>query len=284
MRNFPIYYEDEDDFQEQPPQKRERSRSVKRVLKMDPMEKWTKKEEEKPTKAPARSQSAHMPSPRPQFQAALVFEHNRQYNRHNYIWYGDTTNAPNWTKSPASANQIGNLTINFIPAIHKSRNIQHAQFRQIPLDGANHIQDIAIQPKKDDKNIIIISSMAKERGESSEKTQMKEIEIPQKDWSAFTTALRESEFTELPAAIEDVVAADPNIHTCKVKGGKFEYSITAKHTSGNSGNERKLHIRQCDEKTRVNNSIELPWRFTTLFRVKFEIVQYEIEVRHGQKL
>jgi hypothetical protein len=89
--------------------------------------------------------------------------------------------------------------------------------------------------------------------------------------------MKEAANSTLPPAIKDPNSLEPVLKVIHHKGARFNYTITIKHTPGLHGHERMLHIRQSEDKSNLNNSIEFPWRFTKLFRHKFYHVKQDIE-------
>ena len=273
-----VFYgeDDEEIYQQVTPHKKERSRSARRVEAHNPQYEWGKKEEEKKTTAPIRSASAHF-QPRPRFEAALVFE-NHPYNRHNQIWVGDTKNAPNWAKITTSANAVSKLHINHIPCAHKSRNIVQNQYRSVPLDGVHNVQDLIIKNDHNSANLTInVISTTKKRELPVSHTVTKQMNICSKDWNAFLGVIEQTEFDLLPPTINDPTSPDPTIRMYQQRGARFSYIAQTKYTPGMRGCERTVVIQQNDDKNKQIVSFDLPWRFLTIFRVKFEAIQCEIE-------
>ena len=97
--------------------------------------------------APIRHIRGHSIPPRPQLEPALVFEQGHLHNRHSQMWLGNRSFAPDWAKTYTSAREVSKMKINHLPSIHKIRNVQNAQYRSVPLDGVNQIQDVIIKKK-----------------------------------------------------------------------------------------------------------------------------------------
>jgi hypothetical protein len=270
---------DEDDFEEQPPIKKERGRNYTKddtSIKRKPQVKWGQKEESRNVKAPPRSHSASSLTKRGHFEPAKVFE-NKEFSKHPYIWNGDVTHAPDWAKVPNNATDIGTIKSNLIPSHQKTRTIINTNYRAYPCDGVNQVQDVIIARNKNERLTIAISSVTKERQRPASETKTRTINISSKDWSAFEESMKEAANSTLPPAIKDPNSLEPVLKVIHHKGARFNYTITIKHTPGLHGHERMLHIRQSEDKSNLNNSIEFPWRFTKLFRHKFYHVKQEIE-------
>jgi hypothetical protein len=156
---------DEDDFEEQPPMKKERGQNNKKDdsnIKQRPQVKWGQKEESRHVKAPPRSHSASSLTKNGHFEPAKVLK-NKEFSKHPYIWNGDVTHAPDWAKIPNYATDIGTIKSNLIPSHQKTRTIINTNYRAYPCDGVNQVQDIIIARNKNERLTISISSITKER-------------------------------------------------------------------------------------------------------------------------
>ena len=199
------------------------------------------------------------------------------------MWLGNRSFAPEWAKAITSAREVSKLKMNHLPSIHKIRNVQNAQYRSVPLDGVNQIQDVIIKKKNLSPTLTMtIMSTVKPRDQPVSQTKTKQMDIASKDWIAFTDSIRQAEDTILPPAINDSALPDPELKTIMHKGARYNYTAIIKHSTGMHGNERMTKIIQSEEKTNWHVEIEIPWRFTTIFRVKFEAVQYEIETHYKE--
>ena len=104
-----------------------------------------------------------------------------------------------------------------------------------------------------------------------------------KDWIAFTDSICQAEDTVLPPTVNDSALPDPELKFIMHKGAHFNYTAIIRHSTGMHGNKRMTKIIQSEDKTNLQIEIEIPWRFTTIFRVKFESVQHEIETHYRER-
>jgi len=241
---------------------------------------WIKKEDTKNVQAPPQQ-----PQSQPPFQQT-----QRRKPINPFHWNGNPKYVPDWAKSPQSANDIGYVTQNTVPAEQKSRVHIARQMRMFPTDGVHRIQNITIQRDPTTKNLpmnkadreawmstlqILITSQSKDRHQSMQLTEPTNMLIPTNDWKAVKALLIQLRQTILPPAQNDEHVSERLI-ILTMKGESHTYMADVRITFGPRGSERLTRIVQTNDGDLQLKGFSFPWRFTVMFADKWSATVEEI--------
>ena len=251
-----------------------------------PPQNWLKKEKELKLGQPPPT--GPPPAMKSLFPTEQLFRPIVQIPENPFLWNGQPKTAPKWAMEKVSADTLHAMKDNRTPIAHKARLVVEMGHRQTPLDGVNRIQDLFMNKCGEDPNDIRdfgveIISVSKERGDESTQSETRTMNVPFLDSEHFKTILLDAGRAILPPAITDVNRDDTPLASFESVATHFTYRAEIVVINAKHGTERILAISQQNYETKFFAGFSIPWRFTSLFLIKFTSIQSETAYIQNEK-
>ena len=222
----------------------------------------------------------YLPKPKPLFPAEPLFQPKTIPNENPFLWNGSPQTAPRWALQNMSSDMLHEMKENRTPSDHRARLVVTMCHRQIPLDGVNRILDVYMNKYggsiEDLREFgIEITSVSKERGVDSNQSETRTMKIPFLDTANVVAVLRDVGRALLPPAVSDSEREDQPLVVCNSRASHFTYRAEVVLVHAAHGVERLLAISQQNYETKHFAGFSIPWRYTSLFLIKFESIKNE---------
>jgi hypothetical protein len=182
------------------------------------------------------------------------------------MWNGCRQFIPEWATKPLSAKQIRKTPPMMIPRYLIHRIKEGHQYKVIPMDGVNRVQDLIIRHVTlQGVGHMLLQALTKQRLTWEDYYSKRSLLIPDHVMPDMLKTLEMMSKTILPKAELDFDTAQPTLFKTLVSSGNTDYLMDVVITSDRQGDERLVRIYQEDQQSYLKGSIVYPWLYTMTF-------------------